>query len=113
EGVATAWESKFCWEQWADHLGVAGLSEPERPALARFHRTGMLHLDVPAVPRERSIDLLRAAGVPFEDLSPDELLARFPHLDGGAYWPNKPIADDAFWEETPRRLGAVFTPDAG
>ena len=52
ESVATAWESKFCWEQWADHLGVAGLPAPEQPDLSRFHRTGMLHLDVPAVPRE-------------------------------------------------------------
>ena len=51
EGVATAWESKFCWEAWADHLGLPGfepLADP--PALSRFHRTGMLHLDVPAVP---------------------------------------------------------------
>ena len=114
EGVATAWESKFCWETWADHLGLPGfepLADP--PALSRFHRTGMLHLDVPAVPREHSIDLLRAAGVPFEELGADELVARFPHLDGGAYWPNKPVADDAFWEETPARLGAVLTPDAG
>ncbi len=114
EGVATAWESKFCWERWSEHLGLPGfepLADP--PALSRFHRTGMLHLDVPAVPREHSIDLLRAAGVPFEELDAVELVARFPHLDSGAYWPNKPVSDDAFWEETPARLGAVHTPDAG
>ena len=109
--VVTSWEAKFMCERWEEHLGLAGVEDP--PALARFHRTGMLHLDVPAVPREQSRELLRAAGVPFEDLGPDELIARFPHLDGGAYWPNKPVSDDAFWEETPDRLGALFTPDAG
>ena len=59
DGVATAWESKFCWEAWSDHLGLPGfepLADP--PALTPFHRTGMLHLDVPAVPREHSADLL-------------------------------------------------------
>ena len=79
EGVATAWESKFCWEAWSDHLGLPGfapLADP--PALSRFHRTGMLHLDVPAVPREHSIDLLRAAGVPFEELGADELARALP-----------------------------------
>ncbi|MEQ6902083.1 FAD-dependent oxidoreductase [Nocardioides sp. YIM 152588] len=113
ESVATAWEAKFCWEEWSAHLGLAGLPEGERPPLSGFHRTGMLHLDVPAVPREETAALLRAAGVPFEDLGPDELVARFPHVDGGAYWPNKPVEDDAFWEETSARLGAIFTPDAG
>lgn len=112
--VATSWEAKFMWERWAEHLGLPGfepLADP--PVLARFHRTGMLHLDVPAVPHEEGMRLLRAAGVPCEHLGPDELADRFPHLDTGAYWPNKPVADDAFWEDAPARLGAILTPDAG
>jgi glycine/D-amino acid oxidase-like deaminating enzyme len=113
EGVATAWEAKFCWEQWADHLGLADVPEADRPALARFHRTGMLHLDVPVVPRDRGVELLAAAKVPFEELGPEELTARFPHLDAGAYWPNKPVTDDAFWADAETRLGAIYTPDAG
>ncbi len=112
--TATSWEAKSMWEQWSDHLGLpahAPLADP--PSLTTFHRTGMLHLDVPAVPRQASQDLLRAAGVPFEYLDADDLAARFPHLDIGAYWPNKPISDDAFWEDTTSRLGAIYTPDAG
>ncbi|QWC84448.1 FAD-binding oxidoreductase [Nocardioidaceae bacterium] len=111
--VATSWEAKFMWEQWADHLGVADLPAPEAPALSRFHRTGMLHLDVPAVPLEASRDLLRAAGVPFEYLDAAALAARFPHLDTGAYWPNKPVESEEFWEDAPATLGALYTPDAG
>lgn len=112
--TATSWEAKFMWEAWADHLGLPGfepLADP--PALTTFHRTGMLHLDVPAVPTQVSQELLRAAGVPFDYLDADALAARFPHLDVGAYWPNKPVTDDAFWEETEQRLGAIYTPDAG
>lgn len=112
--VATSWEAKFMWEQWADHLGLPGfepLADP--PVLSRFHRTGMLHLDVPAVPWTEGMRLLESAGVPCEHLGPDELAARFPHLDTGAYWPNKPVADDAFWDDAEARLGAIHTPDAG
>ena len=111
--VATAWESKFCWEAWDEHLNLGLGEEEDPPPLSRFHRTGMLHLDVPAVPLAQTIDLLAQAGVPFEYLTAADLVTRHPHLDGGAYWPNKSITDDAFWEETPARLGAVFTPDAG
>ncbi|GGF35676.1 FAD-dependent oxidoreductase [Marmoricola endophyticus] len=108
DSTATAWEAGLMYAAWAEHLGL-----PDDSSLARFHRTGMLHLDVPALPREQGAELLRAAGVPFEDLPADELAARFPHLDTGAYWPNKPVSDDAFWEDSDARLGALHTPDAG
>ncbi len=114
ESTATAWEAKFCWEGWADHLGLPAhqpLADP--PTLSAFHRTGMLNLDAPVVSVERSCDLLRAVGVPFEHLDPDALAARFPQLDVGAYWPAKPVTDEAFFDDTDARLGAIYTPDAG
>ena len=112
--TATSWEAKFMWERWSEHLGLPDF-EPlqDPPALTTFHRTGMLHLDVPAVPAEHSAELLRAVGVPFERLDAAALAERFPHVDVGAYWPNKPVTDDAFWEETDASLGALYTPDAG
>ncbi len=108
DGVATAWESKFCWEGWGDHLGLA-----HDECLARFRRTGMLFLDSPLVPRRSRVDLLEQAGVPVEELDPDQVLARFPYLDNGCFWPPKPITDDAFWGEAGGRLGGFLTPDAG
>ncbi|MCM0619099.1 NAD(P)/FAD-dependent oxidoreductase [Nocardioides bruguierae] len=111
--VATSWEAKFMWEAWAEHLGLADLPEAERPALSAFHRTGMLHLDIAAVPHEQGADLLRAVGVPHEHLDAAALTARFGHVDTGRYWPNKPISDDAFWEDATETLGALWTPDAG
>ncbi len=108
DGVALAWESRACWENWAEHLGhrdVAGL--------ATFRRTGALHLDAPVAPRAPVLGLLDRAGVPYEELDADQLLARFPLLDNGSYWPNKRITDDAFWEESTSTLGGFLTPDAG
>lgn len=108
DAVALAWESKFCWESWAEHLGRS-----DTDGLAMFRRTGMLNLDVPVMPRSRSVALLAAAGVPYEQFDADELLARFPQLDNGAHWPNKPVTSDAFWADTTSTLGGFFTPDAG
>lgn len=108
DGVATAWESKFCWEDWAEHLGHR---DPQ--GLASFRRTGMVTLDVPLMPRERSVRLLDRVGVPVEELEAEQLVARFPFLDNGRYWPNKPVDDDAFWADAEGTLGGFLTPDAG
>ena len=42
EGVATTWESKFCWEEWADHLGL--LVWEEMPSAYRFTRQSVERL---------------------------------------------------------------------
>lgn len=108
DGVALAWESKSCWESWAEHLG-----HHDGEGLAAFRRTGMLTLDVPVVPRSRVVGLLEQVGVPVEELDADQLRERFPLLDVGRYWPNKPVTDDAFWVESTEVLGGFLTPDAG
>jgi glycine/D-amino acid oxidase-like deaminating enzyme len=104
DGVATSWEAKHCWERWPSHLG--GLEGP----LARFHRTGMIVLDTPQIPRARAAALLARVGVPYEEWGPDTLRARVAGLDAGAHWPPKAIEDDAFFEDPPRDLGALFMP---
>ncbi|MGI8680378.1 MAG: NAD(P)/FAD-dependent oxidoreductase [Jatrophihabitans sp.] len=108
DAVTLAWESKSCWEYWADHLGVR-----DPAGLASFRRTGMIHLDVPVLPRTRTLRLLAAALVPFEEFDADELVARFPQLDNGRHWPNKPVTNNAFWAESTATLGGFYTPDAG
>ncbi|WP_030925694.1 NAD(P)/FAD-dependent oxidoreductase [Streptosporangium amethystogenes] len=108
DGVALAWESRHCWEAWQEHLGAA-----EGEALARYHRTGLAMLDAEVVPRERVLPLFDRAGVTYEEWSPDTLAARVPGIDTGRYWPPARLDDERFWAETSRRLGAVYTPDAG
>jgi sarcosine oxidase, subunit beta len=108
DGVATAWESKFCWENWGDHLGFR-----DEAGLATFHRTGMVMLDVPVVPRDRATGLFDGVGVPYELWDADTLRARLPGIDPGRYWPPKPVDDDAFFADAVDELGALFTPDGG
>jgi sarcosine oxidase, subunit beta len=107
-GVATAWEARFGWESWRDHL------EGDDPAgTARFVRSGLAMLDVDAAPRANSLPLFDRAGVPYEEWDAAELARRIPGIDVGRYWPPAPITEDRFWEPTDGTLGAVFTPDAG
>jgi sarcosine oxidase subunit beta len=107
DGVATSWEAKHCWTAWPEHLdGAVG-------PLASFRRTGMIVLDAPSIDRERTERLLDRVGVPYEAWDADTLRARVPGIDAGAYWPPKSIDDDAFFDDAPHELGALYMPDAG
>jgi glycine/D-amino acid oxidase-like deaminating enzyme len=107
-GVALSWESKHCWEIWPEHLGA-----PDGEPLARFHRTGLVMLDVDVAPKAPALALFDEVGVPYEVWLPDDLARRIPGIDVGRYWPPKRPADDAFWAPPDGALGAFFTPDAG
>jgi sarcosine oxidase subunit beta len=108
DGVALAWESKHCWERWADHLGHV-----DDAGLAGFRRTGLVMLDVPVAPRAPVLALFDDVGVPYEEWDADTLRRRVPGLEPGKFWPPKRIDDDAFWADADGELGAFFTPDAG
>jgi glycine/D-amino acid oxidase-like deaminating enzyme len=109
DGVATAWESKHHWENWAEHLGGGAGGEP----LARFRRTGLVMLDVPLVPRHRVLALFEQVGIPYEVWDAATLPVRVPGLDPGRFWPPKRLEDEAFWAEPGGTLGGFYTPDAG
>lgn len=108
DGVALAWESKHCWEQWAEHLGHV-----DESGLATFRRTGLVMLDVPIAPRAPVLALFDDVGVPYEEWDAQALRARVPGLEPGRFWPPKRVDDEAFWAEPDGELGAFFTPDAG
>jgi glycine/D-amino acid oxidase-like deaminating enzyme len=59
DGIALSWESKHCWEKWADHL--EGVDEA---GMARFHRVGKVFLDVDIAPMERVLVMFGRAGIP-------------------------------------------------
>src|SRR5882762_6805623 len=71
DGVATAWESKHCWENWVEHLECRDDS-----GLAAFVRTGYVMLDVPVAPRDRVTALFDHIGVPYEEWDAATLSAR-------------------------------------
>lgn len=107
-GVAVAWESKFRWEEWEEHLGYR---DPN--GLARFQRCGKLVLDVPILPRQKMVSLFDRAGIPYEVWDADTLAERIPGIDVGAFYPPKPVDSADFFDEPHGQLGAVYTPDAG
>ncbi|WP_410602514.1 NAD(P)/FAD-dependent oxidoreductase [Amycolatopsis sp. lyj-90] len=106
-GVATAWESHFCWSAWSEHLGH------DVGDLARFERSGLVMLDVAAAPRDSWLPLFDEVGVPYQEWDSATLLDCVPGIDAGRFWPPRRIDDDAFWADTTDTLGAVYTPDAG
>jgi glycine/D-amino acid oxidase-like deaminating enzyme len=108
DGIALSWEAKHCWERWAEHLG--GVDET---GMARFHRVGMVFLDVDVAPLERVLPMFDRAGIPYEHWDADELARRVPGIDPGRFWPPRRIDDPGFWEDATTRLGALWTPDAG
>ena len=106
-GVATAWESKFHWENWAEYLGASGGN------LVEYVRSGLVFLDVDVAPRSLYLPLFDSVGVPYEQWEPDQLAKELPGVDNGRYWPPRHPDDPEFWDEPVGRLGAVYTPDAG
>ncbi|CAB4856912.1 unannotated protein [freshwater metagenome] len=108
DSVKLAWESAHMWSRWAEVLGVT-----DDLGMARFVRTGLLVLDSPATPLRKVQQLFDDVGVPYEALSTADLHERYPSLDLGRYYPPKPVADDAFWEDNHGELIAYLNPDAG
>ncbi|QPI61172.1 FAD-binding oxidoreductase [Streptomyces malaysiensis subsp. malaysiensis] len=106
-GVATAWESRFHWENWAEHLGT------DSGNLAEYVRCGLVFLDVDVAPRSLYLPLFDDVGVPYEQWDADRLAEEVSGVDNGRYWPPKRLEDPRFWDDAADRLGAVHTPDAG
>jgi glycine/D-amino acid oxidase-like deaminating enzyme len=108
DGVATSWESKQCWAEWTNHVGVI-----DDAGMARFQHTGMVVLDTSLAPREKVTPLLSVAGVPYEEWDATTLRERVTGIDTGRYWPPKRIDEPAFFDDATEELGALFMPDAG
>jgi len=106
-GVATAWESKFHWEHWADHL------ESDNGNLVTYIRSGLAFIDADIAPRSRYLPLFDSVGVPYEEWDAEQLSKEIPGIDAGRYWPPKRLDDPRFWDDAHSQVGAVYTPDAG
>lgn len=96
------------WDDWAGHLGGV-----DPAGMATFLRCGMLFLDVPLAPWQRSGELFDRAGISWERGESADLTSRMPWLDTGVYYPPRPVDADDFGDEANGSLGAVWTPDAG
>lgn len=106
-GVAVAWEARAGWLDWAEHVQA---SPGEAAALTV---TGCLVLDAPAFDTDEVLTLLRAAGVPCERWSPEEIRQHFPAISPDRFWPPKRVTDADFSAPRAGELSGLFMPDAG
>jgi sarcosine oxidase subunit beta len=108
DAILTAWEAAVMWTDWAAHLGV---TDPD--GMCRFIQTGNLILRTTGYDGARMLELWDEFDIAYEDLSPEQLAARFSWLDNGKYYPPKRIDDPAFADDADGRLSAIYSPDAG
>lgn len=110
DGVAMSWEGQQYWANWSEYLG----GEVDERGLIQFIKCGTALLKKTGGHHEKVIPLLAELNIPHEDWSIEELLSRFPALDGSVFGPPKRPDDATFWDEpTEQLLGAVWTADSG
>jgi len=109
EAVAAAWESCQWWTRWSEHLG--GVADDR--GSAHYRRTGGLVLDTLDADHSHVLGLFDLVGVPYEELTADQIRARFPAVDPSAYGPPVPFGDLGFWRPAHGELRGYYTPDAG
>ncbi len=109
QGVTTAYESALCWQQWATYAG-----ECDERGSAQFVPVGTLLLKGRDGHHKRVLPLYDEVGVPYEDLSNEQLAGKLPVIDTRSFWPPKRPDDERFWDDPCSLLdGAVFTPWSG
>lgn len=106
--AALAWEAGHRWQDWQRFLGCR---DPR--GHARFVRSGALVLDGALLDRDPNITNLRTLGVPFEELSAEEIRNRFPAVDVSRFGPPARTEDEGFWREPEGELSGYWVPDAG
>lgn len=109
DGVALSFEGYHYWKDWEHYLGV----EDER-GVARYEERGTIMLKTKGHDHENILRLYEEVGVAYEEWDLATLKKKMPIFDTHAFWPPRPVEDDAFWEDPEEELtGAVFTPQSG
>lgn len=108
DSVLTAWEAAHRWKTFSDYLGG---TDPD--GMAAYVETGCLALDFPNDNRREVSELFRQVGIPFQDLSGDEIQAMMPALSKGDFSPPRPVEDPSFADDPANDLGGYYTPEGG
>lgn len=110
DGCAMAYDGYHCWRNWADYLKA-----PDDEPLAVFHETGNLMMKTEGNNGLRNqLVHLDALEIPYEHLSNDQILDRFPFYHLSCFSPAKSLDDLAFGEPTGGEInGAIFFPMGG
>ncbi len=108
DSILTAWEAGHRWKRFADHLGFV---DPD--GMVRYVETGCLALDTPNDNRPQVTEMFGRFGIPYEDLSGQEIQERLPALDKGDFYPPRPVDDPLFADEPAKDIAGYYTPEGG
>ena len=110
DGTAFAWEGYHYWRDWADYL------EAQDPnGLARFLEVGCLVMKTEANGQlEKHMANSAALDCPFEEWTPEKIVARLPIYALDSFAPPKPADHPDFGQPNGSHLsGGVFWPNGG
>ncbi len=110
DGTAMAYEGYHYWRDWADYVGVA-----DESGLCKFVDCGTLVMKVAHNGyAKKAMEMSQALGIPYEELSPEQLQQRMPGCTTQLFAPAKRPEQAGFGEPTEGEIpGAVFWPHGG
>ena len=110
DSTALAYESYFHWLDWSGYLGVE-----DELGSAKFKESGCLVMKTPGNNGlVHMIEHMEVLGIPWQDWSSEDIIAKFPFIDLQNYAPPKLPDHPDFAEPTGGRIeGAIFFPCAG
>ena len=110
DGTALAWEGYHYWRDWEEYLGL-----PDGTDLAQFREIGCMTMKTQANGfLEKHMAFSAELNCPFEELTADQVKARFPIYDLHSFAPAKRMDDPAFGQPNGAHMGgAVFWPNGG
>ena len=110
EGTAAAYESYKYWDEWEKYLET---KDPD--GLAKFKKRGVVIIKSQVNEGcKKTKSIMDKLGIPYEDLTFEELKERHPLLDGASYYPPRRPEDPEFGTPNTSSLsGAVYYPEGG
>lgn len=110
DGTASAYEGYHYWRDWADYIGVE-----DESGLAEFHDCGTLVMKVEHNGYlKTAVEMSAQLGIPFEELTPDQIKAQIPDCNLDLFFPPKKSDDEKFGLSTGGQVsGAVNWPNGG
>lgn len=110
EGVSTAREGYYYWLDWEKYLDA----QDDR-GMAQYVNTGCLVMKNEKNKYLKNVmAALNELGVDYEELSPDQIVERWPFIDTRQYGPPKLSTDPKFGEPVGDDIaGAIYVPESG
>jgi sarcosine oxidase subunit beta len=109
DGVATAYEGFYYWDNWREYLGVEDPS-----GMAEFRKTGSILLKSDGHDWRKVQRHYDAVGVEYHEWTMDEMKQHIHIYTDDKFWPpSRPEDDENFMEPKGKLEGVIFCPGGG